>query len=569
MLYLMTMTFSGGTGRPALSRSRGRGFPLVFLLWLLPLFCLPGRAGKFDNARRVARQVLGGFSRTADLSLYGVDSTASWVVLAPSGGAGFAVVSSDDSGSTLLGWSAAASWLRDCTVLRDGLERAAQLPPSRNTSARPQGTGVLLDTPLWNQAAPYNADVPLDGDSRSQAGCVPTALAVIMAWHGWPPCGTGTTSAYVTATAGLDVPSRDLTAPYDWHLMRHSYSSGWSVAEGAAVARLMADIGAALRADYTAVSTSAYASPSVLVSMFGYHPGLRWVYRHDFDVDGWFRLLASEVDADRPVLYTVHYPAGGGHAVVVDGYDTSGFVHVNWGWGGRCNGYYLPDVLYPSAGGADGFSYRALVGFKPDDGSPVSSRLVLEGTPGFSAAPVPFHEQKLMAALYNPCQLPFEGTVRPALVGADGSYRWAGDAVAVSLSASMAARHSFSFRLPEDAAGGCLRLMYCLAGETGWQPVSTLTGYGSADIVLPAHYPLSMRCRVSASRTARSVSLVFPSGTQAVLTRGGAVLDSGFVVTDGVLVAGAGLFRGGGVQVTLSLGQETCSFLLHVSSSTF
>lgn len=296
---------------------------------------------------------------------------------------------------------------------------------------------------------------------------------------------------------------------------------------------------------------------------------MRWVYRSDYDADGWLSLLAAEIDADRPVYYTVHRPEGGGHAVVVDGYDSSGFVHVNWGWGGHSNGFYVPDVLYPGAGNADGYTYQALMGIMPDDGSPVAAQLALGDRVEFSSPPVPFHKLTLSVTVYNPYQLPFEGQLRLALCLADGSSRWLGDALPLSIPASSCLYPSFDFSLPSDAAGGSLRLMYCHGGDSTWHALSTLTGVGAVDMALPVHYPLASRCAVTVSRTASLVSLTFPSGTRAVLSRGGAALTSGFDLSDGSLVAGSGLFRGGAVQVTLSLGTETCSFLLHVSSSSF
>lgn len=50
---------------------------------------------------------------------------------------------------------------------------------------------------------------------------------------------------------------------------------------------------------------------------------------------------------ERPVLY-----AGGdadSHAFVVDGYSLNDYFHVNWGWGGNCDGYYLLSYLHPKS----------------------------------------------------------------------------------------------------------------------------------------------------------------------------------------------------------------------------
>ncbi|MBQ5460819.1 MAG: C10 family peptidase, partial [Bacteroidaceae bacterium] len=55
----------------------------------------------------------------------------------------------------------------------------------------------------------------------------------------------------------------------------------------------------------------------------------------------------------------------GGHAFVCDGYDTVDFVHINWGWGGRYDGYYAIHLL---DGGGYQFSddQSIIVGIMPD-----------------------------------------------------------------------------------------------------------------------------------------------------------------------------------------------------------
>lgn len=51
-------------------------------------------------------------------------------------------------------------------------------------------------------------------------------------------------------------------------------------------------------------------------------------------------ILLEELAASRPV-----YVSGSGHAFVCDGNDARGFLHINWGWNGRSNGYYAVSVL--------------------------------------------------------------------------------------------------------------------------------------------------------------------------------------------------------------------------------
>ena len=63
----------------------------------------------------------------------------------------------------------------------------------------------------------------------------------------------------------------------------------------------------------------------------------------------------------------------GGHQFIVDGYDGNGLFHMNWGWGGMSDGYFVLSLANPDelgAGGGtstDGYSMdqHAIIGLKP------------------------------------------------------------------------------------------------------------------------------------------------------------------------------------------------------------
>ena len=60
----------------------------------------------------------------------------------------------------------------------------------------------------------------------------------------------------------------------------------------------------------------------------------------------WMQTIYEELEAGRPVMYSGFAP-GGGHSFVADGYK-DGFLHINWGWYGNCDGYYKPDAFNPT-----------------------------------------------------------------------------------------------------------------------------------------------------------------------------------------------------------------------------
>ena len=90
---------------------------------------------------------------------------------------------------------------------------------------------------------------------------------------------------------------------------------------------------------------------------------------------------------------------GGGHAFVCDGFSHDDYFHINWGWSGSANGYFLLSVLNPYESGSggsstsNGFSYGqgAVIGIQPGcapaDGGPYdnNSILALQQAPNISS----------------------------------------------------------------------------------------------------------------------------------------------------------------------------------------
>ncbi len=78
-------------------------------------------------------------------------------------------------------------------------------------------------------------------------------------------------------------------------------------------------------------------------------------------------LLKTELNAGRPVQYMGTDPTAGGHSWVCDGYNSSNYFHMNWGWSGYENGYFSVAALNPSP---DDFSQEvgAVMGIEPPPG---------------------------------------------------------------------------------------------------------------------------------------------------------------------------------------------------------
>ena len=204
--------------------------------------------------------------------------------------------------------------------------------------------GPLLDT-AWNQCHPYNLDAPadpagtLDYGYRAPTGCVPTAFAQVLNYHRWPVHGEGSYS-YTDASGTIQgAHTADFSDPYDWGAMQCSYDAFGAnpAAAMAAVAELSDELGVAAGADFESSGTS--SSTSVLAAQLARH----FHFTNAVEQASQLALLpALEADlrAGYPVVVTLP-----GHAVVADGLLTSGGTttyHINYGWGGKNNGWWTP-----------------------------------------------------------------------------------------------------------------------------------------------------------------------------------------------------------------------------------
>ena len=222
-----------------------------------------------------------------------------------------------------------------------------------------------LMSSVWNQSGPYNTYCPYDyyiTGTRTVTGCVATSMAQVMRYWQWPDVGYGSHTyswdTYGELSANFD------TTHYHWSLMPDTLTSTSGSQAIDAVATLMFHAGVAVEMMYGPSSTGgspAYGSASggfdfacaenALKSYFRYNPMLFSRYKDDYSEAEWQRLMHAELDAGRPVIYAAVQSRTGGHSFVIDGYDSVGFYHVNWGWGGLCNGWYTIDSLAPEHNG--------------------------------------------------------------------------------------------------------------------------------------------------------------------------------------------------------------------------
>ena len=193
----------------------------------------------------------------------------------------------------------------------------------------------------WDQNWPYNMYTP----SNYPTGCVATSMAQVMYYYKYPSKGTGSISYTQNGTSmWMDFGS----TYFDWNNMLTSYSGAYNDTQSSAVATLMKACGYAVQMEYAADGSGAHAGRvrSALVDYFGYDKGTKYVRRKHHDADEWDWMIYDNLKDVGPVIYSGY--GNGGHCFVVDGYASNGYYHLNWGWAGVADGFYLLSALNPT-----------------------------------------------------------------------------------------------------------------------------------------------------------------------------------------------------------------------------
>lgn len=283
---------------------------------------------------------------------------------------GYVIVSGDDEMTELVGYAEngffdAENVPPQMQLWLDGYAEYVAAVQSGKAKARkillsdsPSVVVEPLVTTKWNQDAPFNNFAPeyTDDNNNTQrcaTGCAATAMAQIMKFHNWPEHGVGHYS-YEHQSFGT-ISSNFSEHVYDWTNMIDRYNNGeYSSEQADAVALLMKDCGVSLNMNYGPVSgASIYSYYPAFKNYFRYSS--RTVNRSGCETAEFTKIITDELQEGRPIIYC-GTGEDGGHAFVVDGYDTNYFLHVNWGWGGYSDGYFDMNYMDPTGLGIGGGS---------------------------------------------------------------------------------------------------------------------------------------------------------------------------------------------------------------------
>lgn len=250
-------------------------------------------------------------------------------------------------------------------------EDVAQNPRLKlGTTSATTAISPLLGNIQWNQTYPYDIYCP----TGTPVGCVATAVAQVMYYYRYPEHGYGQHSwTYGTKKHTVDYDS----AYYQWDLMFDKYTRSCTTEQGRAVALLSYHVGVAINMQYNAGGSGTWSElvPEALRTHFGYNSHMSSIYRHHYSFADWSELLQNELRSGRPIVFAAN-DGQYGHCFVIDGINSKGLYHVNWGWGGYYDGYFDIGILNPEGSGTGGghsdygycFDQTCLINFCPEEG---------------------------------------------------------------------------------------------------------------------------------------------------------------------------------------------------------
>lgn len=269
----------------------------------------------------------------------------------------YIIVSNDERMKNVLAYGGNASWNDDdipegLLYLLTTYQQQYDLLQTGNLSKRDNLINISIPevsslmTTIWHQEYPYNKLCP----EKCPSGCVATAMSQVMKYHQYPSCGSGNFS-YTSRTRKYRCSYDFSSAIFDWNTIENSYSTSIISSQNTeSISQLTYACGVSVGMDYNTNGSGAYMSdvPYAMINFFSYNKNVSFRDRTYYGAEEWYQMLCNELVNGRPVIYGGVDSKEGGHAFVIDGCSSDlRKFHVNWGWGGKYDGFYELDALDP------------------------------------------------------------------------------------------------------------------------------------------------------------------------------------------------------------------------------
>ena len=298
--------------------------------------------------------------------------------------AGFAIIAADSAASPqLLAVAESGNYSPNEAIIDEGPSiPPIDLPVDKYPLPRPRPyppfTPFVPDTTItysdwvtagpylevkWGQEDPYNKFCEMLDNINQMAytGCTATALAQILSYYQYPEEMEITFTKDPEYSQFYNHPEIGNFLTLDWSALKQHVVSlenvSYSEANHINLAILFRQLGQLLGTEYKddPESKAPFGNIVDVLTGFGYTSNYQGNYNWD--------LARSELDSTRVVAMSGVRVVNGedkGHVWVVDGYksrtkitnisgkeytETHNYLHINWGWDGSGNGYYLSGIF--------------------------------------------------------------------------------------------------------------------------------------------------------------------------------------------------------------------------------
>ncbi|MDD3966744.1 MAG: C10 family peptidase [bacterium] len=327
---------------------------------------------------------------------------------------GFLLIAAEDGVPAVLAFSETGKLQREHPAFLEFCEQYRCQIRDASDAALPRHSSWQTDTPAfsklalnseiqpiisstWNQAPYYNQyfpyfTVPAYSDRRAYAGCVAVTAGQLMRHYRHPAKGVGYREYYSNDTDSLLSVAFD-TAYYDWDIMPDSLTTRYGgltagMDQVREVGQLLFQIAVSVEMELKPDGSSASFDDLIysLVSYFDYSPEMQILKKGDFTETSWRSMLTQELTLGYPLAYSGQ--GSGGHAFLCDGYrllsDSLHYFHINWGWGGAYDGWFLLTALTPAAGYDYSNEQQAIFYIRPNGDA--ITRLAYSGFEGWQSS---------------------------------------------------------------------------------------------------------------------------------------------------------------------------------------
>ena len=359
-----------------------RTLVLSTLLVAIPVLASAAPVAR-QQAQEIARQFMiekGMTTETAEMAFKAprrgqvADENVYYYVFNAPRNRGYVIVSGDDRTAEILGYaykgtfdesqlpmhfkSFLQTYADEIQYLDDAKISEVQRAPRRAEEQDYDPIEPLLSS-RWDQGSPYNALCP----GGCPTGCAATSTAQVMYYHKWPAATIAEIPSYYTSSRHYHIEAVPAGAILNWDAMIDSYNYSSSSESRQAVAELMSYVGRSIKMDYDFMGSGAYSHDMVPGISICFDYQVTQLYRKNYPLVAFEDSIYQQLATGYPVIFN-GMSTGGGHSFVVDGYDSNHYFHINWGWGGESDNFFLLSVLNPynntsygSSSSSDGFSF--------------------------------------------------------------------------------------------------------------------------------------------------------------------------------------------------------------------